>query len=211
VGTVRRSVRAHAAIGLPASVLAATMTDDMRNGVKAIVVASLLGLGAAGCGGGGSNEVTERLWVSAIPTKHTQQISAFVTARSGSEYFGAFFRGSLLRGSHDAFKWRDDGKGRAKLELLQDGQKLNLRFKACDPIKPFDRCIEVETDQTGSQKYYSRKRWVVRRPLKKRDLATSGIFGATMLELAEEDDELAEALDAAGEAALAESEEPIVE
>lgn len=188
------------------------MTDDMRNGVKAIVVASLLGLGAgaAGCGGGGSNEVTQRLWVSAIPTKHTQPISAFVTARSGGDYYGAFYRGSILRGSHDAFKWRDEGKGRAKLVLLQDGQRLDLWFQPCEAIKPFDRCIEVETDQTGSQKYYSRKRWIVRTP-GKRDLATHGLFGATMLELAEDDEELAEALDAAGEAALAEIEAPIAD
>ena len=40
----------------------------MRNGVNAIVVSSMLGLvaslgvGAAGCGSGGSAEVTKRLW-----------------------------------------------------------------------------------------------------------------------------------------------------
>jgi hypothetical protein len=176
------------------------MTDDMRNGVKTIVGGVLLGLlaGVVGCGGGGSSEATERLWVSTIPTKHTEPIAAFVTARSGDHYVGTFYRGSLLRGSHDAFKWTDKGKGRARIELLQDGQKLDLTLKPCEPIKPFDQCIVVESDRTGPEKYYSRKRWVVRRP-GKRSVVASGLFDATLLELAEDDEELAAALDAADE------------
>ena len=179
----------------------------MRNGVKAIVVGSLLVLGAAGCGGGPTDEITERLWVTSLPTKQTQELSAFVTARSGDHYVGAFFRGSAVRGSHDVFKWNDLGKGRARLELLQDGRKLELRFKTCEPVKPFDRCVLVEGNGRA-ERYYSRKRWVVRRP-GLRSVATQGFFGATLLELAEDDDELAEALDAAAEAALAEADTPI--
>lgn len=175
----------------------------MRSGVKAIVVGSLLGL--VGCGGG-STEVTERLWITRLPTKQTQELSAFATARAGDHYVGAFFHGSALRGSHDVFEWRDDGKGRAKLKLLQDGKKLELRFRPCEPVTPFDRCLLVERQGAKAEKYYSRKRWVVRRP-GKRDLAAGGFFGATLLELAEDDDELAAALDAAGEAALAEGDE----
>ena len=180
----------------------------MRNGGKAIVVGALLGLGAgvAGCGSSGPAEATERLWISALPTKHTEQFAAFVTARSGDHYLGTFYRGSFLRGSHDAFKWSDRGKGRARVELLQDGKKLDLTFKPCEPIKPFDHCIVVESDRTGPEKYYSRKRWVVRRP-GKRDLLGSSLFDAALFELAEDDDELAAALDeaaAAAEAAAAE-------
>lgn len=198
------------AFGLPVPVLAATMTDDMRNGVKAIVVGVLVGLGAtaAGCGSGGPAEVTERLWVSALPTKHTEQFAAFLTARSGNHYVGSFYRGSLLRGSHDVFKWSDKGKGRARVELLQDGKQLDLTLKPCEAVKPFDHCIIVESNRTGPEKYYSRKRWVVRRP-GKRELGTSGMFDATLLELADDDDELAAALDEAAAAAEADwAEEP---
>jgi hypothetical protein len=175
----------------------------MRSGMKAMVVGSLLGcfVGVptlAGCGGGPAT-ATERLWVSAMPTKPTETISAFVTMAAGDHYDGAFFHGSLLRGSHDVFQWRDAGKGRAKLKLMQDGKKLELRFETCTPRRGFDYCLAV-TDRDRTVQYQSRKRWVVRRP-GKRDLATAGLFGATLLELAEDDEELAAALDAAVEAA----------
>lgn len=176
----------------------------MRNGVNAIVVSSMLGLvaslgvGAAGCGSGGSAEVTERLWVTDLPTSPKEDFSAFLTARSGDQYVGSFYRGSLLRGSHDAFKWRDAGKGKADVVLLQDDRKLALTLKPCEAVKPFDHCIVVESARTGATKYYSRKRWVVRRPGKRKDVG-GGLFDATLFELAEDDDELAAVLDAADE------------
>ena len=177
------------------------MTSDMRNGVTAIVVGSLLGLGvgAAGCGGGGPAEVTERLWVTDLPTSPKEDFSAFLTARSGDDYVGSFYRGSLLRGTHDAFKWQDKGKGRADIVLLQDEKKLALTLKPCEAVKPFDHCVVVESARTGATKYYSRKRWVVRRPGKRKDVA-SGLLDATLVELAEDDEELAAVLDAASAA-----------
>lgn len=183
----------------------------MRDGVNAIVVGSMLGLvaslgvGAAGCGGGGSAEVTERLWVTDLPTSPKEEFSAFLTARSGDDYVGSFYRGSLLRGTHDAFKWRAKGKDRADVVLLQDDKKLELRLKPCEAVKPFDHCIVVESARTGATKYYSRKRWVVRRPGKRKDVG-SGLFDATLFELAEDDDELAAVLDAA--VAEADAEQP---
>jgi hypothetical protein len=179
------------------------MADDMRNGVKAIVVGALLGLlaGAGGCGGG-SSAATERLWVSGVPTNPKDSFSAFLTMRSDDHYLGAFFHGSFLRGSHDVFKWRDTGKGRARIELLQDGRKVELRLEPCKPTTGFDYCLDVFGDPTDAVRYQSRKRWAVRRP-GKRDMAASGLFGATLLELAEDDEELAAALDAAAEAAEA--------
>lgn len=179
----------------------------MRNSVKAIVVGSLLGFGAAGCGGGGSAEVTERLWVTDLPTSPKEDFSAFLTARSGDDYVGSFYRGSLLRGTHDAFKWHDKGKGKAEIVLLQDDKRLALTLRPCDAVKPFDHCVVVESARTGATKYYSRKRWVVRRPGKRKDVG-SGLFDATLFELAEDDEDLAAALDAASAADEEPADEP---
>jgi hypothetical protein len=183
----------------------------MRRGVKAMVMGSLLGgaLGVptlAGCGGGTAT-ATERLWVSAMPTDPKEKITAFVTMASGSHYEGAFFQGSLFRGSHDVFRWNDAGKGRAKLQFLQDNKKIELRFETCKPRRGFDHCLAVAGGPGGTVEYQSRKRWVVRRP-GKRDVAAAGLFGAALLELAEDDEELAAALDAAAEVAPAPVEDP---
>lgn len=160
------------------------------------MVGSLLGLvaGAAGCSGGAATP-TERLWVSGVPTSPRESISAFVTMKSGDEHIGSFFRGTLYRGSHDVFKWKDTGKDKARIVLLQDEKKVDLKLKTCEPTTGFDYCLIVESDRTGPQKYYSRKRWVVRRPGKKASAAS--LFDATLLELAEDDEDLAAALEAA--------------
>lgn len=173
----------------------------MRRGVKAIVSGSGLGLclgvGAVGCGGG-SAEITERLWVTSVPTSAKEGFSAFLTARSGNELVGAFFRGSFVRGSYDAFKWRDTGKGKAEVVMLQDDRKVELRIRACEPSSVFDHCIIVDSDLTGPVKYQSRKRWVVRRPGRK-GLGAGALFEATLLELAEDDEALEAALEAVDE------------
>ena len=172
-----------------------------------------------GCGGGAAT-ATERLWVSGIPTKPTQQLSAFVTMQTGAQkdaqkdaqteagrkqdpLLGAFFRGTLYRGGHDVFEWQDTGKDRARIKFLQDGKKakpIELELKPCAPKDGFHYCLEVEGKTPYAGKYYSRKRWVVRRPGRKRD-AAAGLLTHTWLELAEDDADLAHALDAAAEAA----------
>lgn len=157
------------------------------------LVASL-GVGAAGCSGGAGTP-TERLWVSGVPTSPRETISAFLTMKSGDEYFGSFFRGTLYRGTHDVFKWKDTGKDKARIVLLQDEKKVDLKLKSCEPTTGFDYCLIVESDRTGPQKYYSRKRWVVRRPGKK--ASASSLFDTTLLELAEDDEDLAAALELA--------------
>ncbi|MCH9682071.1 MAG: hypothetical protein K0V04_11605 [Deltaproteobacteria bacterium] len=158
-------------------------------------------LGSAGlvvsCGGGTTATATERLWVSGIPTNAKEPLTAFVTMRSGEDKFlGAFFHGTLLRGSHDVFNWEPTGNGRARVEYLQDGHYANLRFESCKPSTGYDHCLLVTGGPTGTQRYQSRKRWVVRRPGRKRD-ATVGLFAVTLAELAEDDEQLASALDAA--------------
>jgi hypothetical protein len=187
------------------------MTGDMRSGVtasiKTVVVGACLGVlgGATGCGGGAATP-TERLWVSGVPTSPRESVSAFLTMKSGDHYMGSFFRGSLYRGSHDVFTWRDKGKGRAEVKLLQDDKTVMLTLGTCEPIKGFDYCIIVESKATGRERYYSRKRWVVRRPGKK--VSAGRLFDATLLELAEYDEDLAAALEAAAAAEAPETGDP---
>jgi hypothetical protein len=133
------------------------------------LVAFLLLSGAApGCGGGGEASPTERLWVSGVPTNPKMPITAFATTRHGDgKFLGAFFSGTMLRGGHDVFEWRDTGKGRAQLKFLQDGLQASIRLETCKPSTGFDHCLLVHGDPTGNVRYQSRKRWVVKRPGRK--------------------------------------------
>ncbi|MEM9458105.1 MAG: hypothetical protein AAGF11_28275 [Myxococcota bacterium] len=172
------------------------MTVDMRGVSKALVIGVALGATgiSAGCSGGAATP-TERLWVSKIPTKPTQSITAFLTMSTDEDrYLGAFFRGTLLRGGHDVFMWENAGKDSARLKFLQDNVAHDLKLRACKPDTGFDYCLEVLGDPTGTVEYHSRKRWVVRRPGRKRD-ATLGLVTGAMLEFAEDDPELAAVLD----------------
>lgn len=147
---------------------------------------------AAACGGSDAATPTDRLWVSAVPTSAKQELSAFVTSRtSEGKYVGAFFRGSALRGSHDVFEWKDDGKSGATLRFLQDGKQAKIRFETCTPTRGFDHCLLVHGDPTGAKKYQSRKRWNLRRGKKAAMLSIPVLFE----ELAEDDEELAAALE----------------
>ncbi len=170
----------------------------MRNGPKVLVIG--LALGAVGLTTGcssGTDTATERLWVSDIPTSPKESVTAFVTMRSSEDgYLGAFFQGTMLRGSHDVFQWREAGKDKARVRFLQDDREIVLRMEPCKADRGFHYCLMVYGDPTGTVRYQSRKRWVVKRPGRKRDAAV-GLVPRAMLELAEEDDELAVALDAA--------------
>lgn len=148
---------------------------------------------AGACGGSGVASPTERLWVSAVPTSTKQELSAFVTTRTGDgKYLGAFFHGSALRGNHDVFSYKDDGKGGAVLEFLQDGRLAKVRFETCEPSRGFDYCLIVHGDPTGAKRYQSRKRWTVRRPGKKAIDAL--LVPLIVSELAEDDEDLAAAV-----------------
>lgn len=172
------------------------MMVDMRGSLKALVIGVALGATgvSAGCSGGSATP-TERLWVSSIPTGAKQSITAFLTMSTDEDrYLGAFFRGTLLRGGHDVFTWKSSGEDSARLHFLQDDMTYDLTLRECKPRERFDYCLEVLGDPTGTVVYHSRKRWVVRRPGRKRDAATGLVMGA-IFELAEDDPELAAALD----------------
>lgn len=153
-------------------------------------VAILTACSSTACGGGGEATVTERLWISAVPTQPTARTSAFLATRtSDAEYIGAFFQGSMYRGGHDVFRWEDTGKDTATLTFLQDDEKVELRFETCKPTTGFDHCIIVHGDPTGARTYQSRKRWRVRRPGKKKGESVAMLM-STLAELAHDDEEL---------------------
>jgi len=158
-----------------------------------VVLVSIALAATIGCGAPSPGTPTERLWVSGIPTSTKAEITAFITTRStGGKYIGAFFRGSSLRGRHDVFEWIDDGKDAAKLRFLQDDKTTRIRIETCEPTTGFDHCILVHGDPTGTKRYQSRKRWVVRRPGRK-DVSPTMVMDA-LAELAEDDEELQAAL-----------------
>jgi hypothetical protein len=146
-------------------------------------------LALSGCGGGTAT-ATERLWISGLPSKPTAKITAFATTRTGDgKYLGAFFEGTVLRGGHDVFEWTSTGTDRATLKFLQDGTKADISWTMCAPTTGFDYCLQMKGDPTGTKKYQSRKRWVVKRPGKRKD--ASGMALDVMAELAEDDEDLA--------------------
>ncbi|MCX4247216.1 hypothetical protein [Paraliomyxa miuraensis] len=172
--------------------------------MKALMIGVALGSAGlvAGCKGGAATP-TERLWVSGVPTSPKAPLTAFVTMRSenkGEGYLGAFYQGSLLRGGHEVFEWKDTGKDRASVRFLQDDVEVKLTLSPCNPSTGFDYCLELRGDSPYARRYQSRKRWIVRRPGRTRD-AAAGLVTHAMLELADDDDELAQALDLAAEAA----------
>ena len=157
-----------------------------------VLFATLL---AAACGSSDGSP-TERLWISGVPSKGTESISAFVTTRTGEgKYIGAFFQGSAYRGTHDVFEWRTDGKDAARLKFLQDGHSMRVRFETCPKKTGFDFCLLVRGDDGREQRYYSRKRWNVRRPGKKKDVLDAVSVPSVLADVAEDDEELQAALE----------------
>lgn len=122
----------------------------------------LVGLGV-GCGGPPPPDVTERLWVSELPTGPRQPISAFVISEVRGRKLGVFLHGSVYRGSHDLFRWSGEDQGTGRLELLQDGAVYEVRTEGCTPDRGFDHCLLLHGDPTGVVRYQSRKRWALRK------------------------------------------------
>jgi hypothetical protein len=124
-----------------------------------------LGVSAlAGCGKPPSANLTERLWVSDLPTNPKETISMFVISDVKNRQLGLFYRGSMYRGVHDLFRWNGDAGGhKGKMRLLQDGKVHAIRTETCEPGRGFDFCILVHGDPTGVVRYQSRKRWALRK------------------------------------------------
>ena len=117
------------------------------------------------CAGCGEGEVSigGRLWIDAMPDSPRAPIAAFVVSRpeEGKGRYGSFYRGSLLRGGHDVFAWREDSDdpSQVTLRLLQDGREVAIRVARCEPSPGFDHCVTLEGDPQGARRYQSRRRW----------------------------------------------------
>ncbi len=147
----------------------------------------------AGCGEEGATvPVHDRVWLTAVPKKTTDEVSAFVIVKaSEARQYGFLFKGSLLRGSYDTFHWAPDGEDRAKLRTIQDDKVHKIRVESCAADEKFDYCVQLHGDPQGTVRYQSRKRWGLGRPKAK----LLGFDLASQLQaLAAEDGELAAAL-----------------
>jgi hypothetical protein len=130
----------------------------------AITIVALLSVAATSCRRATDGSVTDRLWVSTLPTTPKAPLTAFITSRTtGARFIGAYFDGSAYRGAYDVFEWRNEGEQSANLRFLQDGRKVTLRYRTCEPSRGFDYCILIEGDPIWARKFQSRKRWTVRR------------------------------------------------
>lgn len=140
---------------------------------------------AGGCRGQDAT-ITNRLWVSAMPKSTTSTVTAFVTSRTvrKTSIVGFYYQGSAARGAHDAFTWKDVGPNEAVVKFVQDGRSARLSFSPCKPIRGFDRCLEVQGDPTGTERYYSRARWGLR---------TRGSAQSALAEIVASDRDLARA------------------
>jgi hypothetical protein len=141
--------------------------------------------GLSGCGKPPPANITERLWVSELPTSPKKDIAGFVISEVKGKKLGVFYRGSVYRGAHDMFRWTGEKQGKGRMELLQDGSVYRIRTEPCEPSKGFDHCILMHGDPTGKVRYQSRKRWAV-----KKKGAESLDFDVVVSDLADEDEEL---------------------
>lgn len=165
----------------------------MRALAPSILVCTVFSLLVSGCGGGTAT-ATERLWISGLPKTPRAPITAFATTRTGDgKYLGAFFQGTALRGGHNVFEWTSQGSDRAELKFLQDDTTAKISWTTCAPTTGFDYCLEMKGDPTGTRRYQSRKRWVVKRPGKRK--GASAMVLDAMVELGEDDEELAALLE----------------
>lgn len=136
----------------------------MRHPVLAVLALSL----STACRAGGGSTVTERLWVSELPSNPRAPFSAFVTTRVRDGVFvGSFYRGSMYRGTHQAIRWNAQGETKVTVQTLQDERDHTLRLRECKPSTGFHLCVQVEGDREFAGRYQSRRRWSVERPGKK--------------------------------------------
>lgn len=133
-----------------------------------LLAAFVTSLAAFGCGGGeAAGPIHDRLWLTKVPKKLTEEVGAFMVVRaSESKQYGSLFKGSMYRGSYDTFHWAPEGEDRAKLRTVQDDKVHNVRVAACEPDEGFHYCMLVHGDPQGVERYQSRKGWGLGRPNK---------------------------------------------
>ena len=164
-------------------------------------------LATAGCGRAPTSEVTNRLWVSSVPTSPRQGTTAFAIVGTKGRNIGVLHEGSVYESRHRMFSWAARGDN-AKLTLLQSNEAHQIRLEKCKPSRGFDRCVMLHGDPSGAVRYQSRKRWALRGRRGKSAAAGAEAlsFEAIVAELAAEDPELA-SMNALAPAAAASTED----
>lgn len=117
---------------------------------------------AAGCTGGAPAPATQRLWVSALPDSPRAQVTAFATVRvEAKNYVGSFYRGSALKGEHQAIRWQPSAERGATITFLHDNATREVTLRPCKPDRGFHHCVRLVGGPYGVERYQSRKRWVL--------------------------------------------------
>lgn len=161
-----------------------------------LFTALVTSLAASGCGDEkeAAGPVHDRLWLTKVPKKLSEEVGAFIVLRaSESKQYGFLFKGSMYRGSYDTFHWAPEGDDRARLRTVQDDKVHNVRIEACEPDDGYQYCMLVHGDPQGVERYQSRKRWGLGKPNKLRPGAAFDLAGE-LRALAAEDEEVAAAL-----------------
>lgn len=148
-------------------------------------------VGATGCGTTPSTDVTNRLWVSSVPTSPRQGTTAFAIVGTKGRNLGVLHSGSVYESRHQMFTWTAQGE-KAKLVLLQSNEAHAIRIETCKPSRGFDRCVMLQGDPSGAVRYQSRKRWALRgRSGQSASGEAAPSFEQIVSELAAEDPDLA--------------------
>ena len=153
-------------------------------------------LAASGCGDekAAAGPVHDRLWLSKVPKKLSEEVGAFIVLRaSESKQYGFVFKGSMYRGSYDTFHWTPEGEDRARLRTLQDDKVHEVRLEACTPDDGYQYCMLVHGDPQGVERYQSRRGWGLGKPNKLKPGAAFDL-ASELRALAGEDEEVAAAL-----------------
>jgi len=186
-----------AAVGLRRYPTVTRLVRFSSHATFCLFTALVTSLAVPGCGGDDGEAlgpVHDRLWLTAVPKKLTDEVGAFVVVRaSESKQYGFLFKGSMFRGSYDTFHWAPDGEGRARMRTVQDDRVHNIRVEACEPDAGFQYCMLIHGDPQGVERYQSRKRWGLGRPNQLKPGAAFDLAGQ-LRALADEDAEVAAAL-----------------
>jgi hypothetical protein len=132
----------------------------------AAALAVFAALGSVSCTEAPAAEVSDRIWISALPAGPRDSFSAVVLTSRANKGLGMFYQGSIYRGGYDLVSWKSQGVGRFQLELLQTKSRHEIRSEPCQPAAGFDYCVRLIGDPSGTVRYYSRKRWTLRRKAK---------------------------------------------
>ena len=89
----------------------------------------LLG-GLVACGADDAASITDRLWVSDVPSNPREEISAFAISNLRGRKLGALYQGSLYQGTQRGFRLELEGR-RAVFEMLQDGSRYPVTVQTC--------------------------------------------------------------------------------